>query len=121
VAVLDPVTYRPRPNLKRRRRLLKEFAERIGDPEAGGSSSRKRLTAYRQDAIRCARRLSDAGTQKLSVLREHAGVERAGSIVRDNHYGWFERVERGYYALSPKGERELPDWHDDGGSMQSPG
>ena len=118
VAVLDPVTYRPRPNLKRRHRLLKEFSERIGDPEAGGSASRKRLTAYRQDAIRCAWQLSDAGTQKLSVLRERAGVERAGAIVRDNHYGWFERVERGHYSLSPKGERELPKWPRDAASTQ---
>ena len=112
VAVLDPGTYRPRPNLKRRHRLLKEFAERIGDPEAGGSASRKRLTVYRQDAIRCARHLADAGTQKLSVVRERAGVDRAGAIMRDNHYGWFDRIERGHYALSPKGERELPDWGD---------
>jgi hypothetical protein len=112
VAVLDPAAYRPRPNLKRRHRLLKEFAERIGDPEAGGSASRKRLTAYRQDAIRCALHLADAGIQKLSVVRERAGVDRAGSIMRDNHYGWFDRIERGRYALSPKGERELPEWQD---------
>jgi hypothetical protein len=112
VAVLDPSTYRSRPNLKRRHRLLKEFAERIGDPEAGGSASRKRLTAYRQDAIRCAVHLADAGTQKLSAVRERAGVDRAGPIMRDNHYGWFERAERGHYTLSPKGERELPEWRD---------
>jgi hypothetical protein len=24
--------------------------------------------------------------------------------MADDHYGWFERVERGVYALSPKGE-----------------
>lgn len=110
VPVLDPGGYRPRPNLRRRQRLLKEFAERVGDPEAGGSAARKRLTAYRQDAIRCALHLAEAGTEKLSVLRERAGVDRAGPIVRDNHYGWFERVKRGHYGLSPKGERELPAW-----------
>jgi len=110
VPVLDPAPYRPRPDLPRRRRLLKEFAERVGDPETGGSVARKRLTAYRQDALRCARELADSGVLKLSVLRERTGVARAGAIVRDNHYGWFERVKTGHYELSPKGRRELADW-----------
>ncbi|MGY8798742.1 MAG: DUF2161 family putative PD-(D/E)XK-type phosphodiesterase [Longimicrobiales bacterium] len=110
VAVLDPAPYTPRANARRRERLLKEFAERVGDPEVGGSTSRQRLTAYRQDALRCARELSSEGTLKVSMIRERADVERAGPILRDNHYGWFERVKTGYYELSPKGERELVDW-----------
>jgi len=108
-AVLDPAPYRPRTNSRRRAGLLKEFAERVGDPEAGGSASRPRLTAYRQDAIRCARELA-AGTLKVSVLRDRTGVSRAGPILRDNHYGWFERVKPGHYALTPRGERDLADW-----------
>lgn len=110
VPVLDPAPYRPRTRAGRRERLLREFAERVGDPEDGGSSSRKRLTAYRQDALRCARRLADEGVLKVSVLSERTGVSRAGSILRDNHYGWFDRVRTGYYALSPKGERDLQHW-----------
>lgn len=110
VPVLDPAPYRPRPNVSRRRRLLKEFSERVGDPEAGGSASRQRLTAYRQDALRCARELSETGVLKLSFIREHTGVSRAGSILRDNHYGWFDRVKTGYYDLSPKGRQELDQW-----------
>ena len=112
VPVLDPAPYRPRPNVKRRHRLLREFAERIGDPEVGGSASRQRLTAYRQDALRCARELAESGVLKVSYIREHAGVTRAGPILRDNHYGWFERVRTGHYELSPKGERELLNWSD---------
>jgi hypothetical protein len=110
VAVLDPTPYRPRLNTRKQGRLLKEFAERVGDPEAGGSSSRQRLTAYRQDALRCARELSDSGVLKLSVLRERTGVIRAGPILRDNHYGWFERVTFGHYELTPKGRDELSTW-----------
>jgi hypothetical protein len=82
----------------------------VGDPEAGGSSSRLRLTAYRQDALRCASELAQSGVLKLSVLRERTGVTRSGSILRDNHYGWFDRVKTGHYCISPKGERELADW-----------
>lgn len=110
VAVLDPGPYRPQVNGRRTTRLLKEFTERVGDPEAGGSVSRQRLTAYRQDALRCARELAMGGVLKLSVIRERAGVPRAGPILRDNHYGWFDRVTTGYYQLGPKGRRDLADW-----------
>lgn len=110
VPVLDPSPYRPRSNAQRRDRLLKEFAERVGDPEAGGSASRQRLTAYRQDAIRCARELAETGILKVSVIRERTGVQRAGPILRDNHYGWFDRVKTGHYELSPKGRLDLDRW-----------
>jgi len=108
--VLDPTPYRPRTNTRRRERLLKEFAERVGDPETGGSPSKQRLTSYRQDALRCARELSDADVLKVSDLAARTGVGRAGPILRDNHYGWFERVKLGHYSLSPKGQAELGDW-----------
>ena len=108
--VLDPKPYKPRLDKRRRARLLKEFAERVGDPETGGTSSRKRFTAYRQDALRCARELAEAGVLKVSVLRDRTGVARAGAILRDNHYGWFERIERGHYDLSPRGRREIEEW-----------
>lgn len=110
--MLDPASYRPRSKTRRRERLLKEFAERVGDPEAGGSASRQRLTAYRQDALRCAQEAANAGVLKLSGVRERAGVPRAGPILRDNHYGWFDRVQAGYYDLSPKGHRDLAHWSD---------
>ena len=112
VPVLDPAPYRPKPDTRRRVRLLKEFAERVGDPEDGGSVSRQRLTAYRQDALRCARELAVAGVLKVSVIRDRAGVPRAGPILRDNHYGWFDRVTIGHYDLSPKGQGDLIRWSD---------
>jgi hypothetical protein len=110
VPVLDPAPYRPRTSHRRRSTLLKEFAERVGDPEIGGSAAARRLTAYRQDAVRCARELAAAGVLKVSLLSTRTGVSRAGPILRDNHYGWFERVTVGHYALSPTGERELETW-----------
>jgi hypothetical protein len=110
VPELDPGPYRPRSNVRKRARLLKEFAERAGDPETGGAAAGPRLTAYRQDAIRCAEALAEAGTLKASVVRDRTGVTRAAPILRDNHYGWFERVSRGHYGLSERGRTELADW-----------
>lgn len=110
VPLLDPESYRPRPNIKRKNRLLKEFFERVGDPETGGSASQQRLTAYRQDALRCVGHLHLAGVAKVSVIREATGVERIGEILSDNHYGWFERERRAHYRLSPKGESAKTAW-----------
>ena len=109
-AVLDPGPYRPRAVKDRRARMLKEFAERVGDPIAGGSTNKKRMTSYRQDALRCALGLRREGVTKVSVLAAQTGVERAGPILRDNHYGWFERVEKGYYQLTPSGRGGLEEW-----------
>jgi hypothetical protein len=110
VPVLDPAPYRSRSSHRGRSRLLKEFAERVGDPEVGGSASARRLTVYRQDALRCARELAAAGVLKVSALSDRTGVSRAGPILRDNHYGWFDRVKVGHYALSPEGRRGLKHW-----------
>ncbi len=119
-AVLDPAPYRPRVSATRRRRLLREFSERVGDPEAGGSPARKRLTSYRQNAVLCARLLADRGALRVAVLREETGVSRAGAILGANHYGWFDRVERGVYTLSPKGHHELKSWLDKEAANEGP-
>lgn len=109
-AVLDPAPYKPRADVRRRKRLLKEFSERVGDPHAGGSASGERFTAYRQDALTCGEALAESGVLKVSEVRERTGVERAGAIFTDNHYGWFDRVKRGHYELSPKGVADVRRW-----------
>src|SRR5262245_16197795 len=108
-ALLDPVPYAPRKNKRRAGRLLAEFARRSGDPNMGGSSIGriKLVTAYRQEALRMASVLSARGAQKLAILKASAEAPRGSSIVRDNVYGWFERVDRGIYALTPAGMEAL--------------
>lgn len=98
----DPVPYRPRRDTRRTARLLREHQRRVGDPTQGGSNRRPVMTAYRQEALRCAR-LLEAGPMVLPEMRAMADVPHAGAILRDDVYGWFERVERGTYALTPRG------------------
>jgi hypothetical protein len=100
---LDPVPYQPRKNKRRATLLLKEFAMRVGDPNRGGSNKRPIVTAYRQDALRCAKFLDEQGAAKLSAIRKEANVPRATGILQRDVYGWFIRQERGIYGLSPKG------------------
>jgi hypothetical protein len=106
--VLDPVPYRPRLDKRKAGRLLGEHARRVGDPNRGGSSTRvPMMTAYRQEALRCAELLASNGPMKLAALRLAAGAPRAAAILQQDVYGWFERVERGVYTVSPAGRRGL--------------
>lgn len=107
-AILDPLPYAPRRNTRRIGRLLGEFARRVGDPNAGGSTGRVKLvTAYRQEALRMASVLQARGAQKPAALRADAEAPRAGRILLDDVYGWFARVERGLYTLTPAGAQAL--------------
>ena len=100
---LDPTPYIPRKNKKRQDRMLKEFQHRVGDPNKGGINKTKIMTSYRQDALRCLAFLKKHGPTKASEVAKSANVERARPIMSDDHYGWFERVERGVYTITPKG------------------
>jgi hypothetical protein len=106
--LLDPLPYKPRRNRRKAGRLLGERARRVGDPNVGGQAMRAPLmTAYRQEALRCAASLATNGPMKIAVLKVEADAPRASSIVRSDFHGWFERVERGIYALTPKGRQGL--------------
>jgi hypothetical protein len=96
----DPLPYTPRKNAKRRRLLLREFAARKGDPNVGGCTGVKLMTAYRQDAVLCAEYLRAHGPSRVRDIREMTKVDRAANILRDNHYGWFVREARGIYGLT---------------------
>jgi hypothetical protein len=100
----EPAPYRPRPDRRRRARLISEHARRRGDPSPGGSTRQPIMTAYRQQALDCAERLAD-GPGRVRDLR--AVAPEAGKILLRNVYGWFERSERGVYRLTSAGEAAL--------------
>lgn len=99
---LDPGPYAPRRNAAKAGALLREFHKREGDPNIGGTTGIKRMTAYRQDALRCARALA-GGPLKAALVAKAAGVDRAARLMRDDHYGWFETPARGVFSLTPAG------------------
>src|SRR3546814_11801866 len=77
VPELDPVPYRPRPDKRRRARLLREFANRVGDPNTAGSTRVKIVTAYRPDALRLAAALAggEARAVAASSVERRVGKE----------------------------------------------
>ena len=108
----DPVPFTPRKSKTRRARLLREFQRRIGDPNDGGATRHGLVTGYRQDALRCATYLAEYGRSKGAAVAKDTGVASATRILSDNHYGWFERLDRGVYGLTAQGRRGLADWAD---------
>lgn len=102
----DPGPFTPRKSVARRQALLREFARRAGDPNAGGQTRAGLTTAYRQDALRIAAVLA-AGPSKGASVAATTGIARATRIMADNHHGWFERLSRGVYGLSDTGRKAL--------------
>ncbi|MBB3993262.1 hypothetical protein GGR95_000890 [Sulfitobacter undariae] len=99
----DPGPYVPRKNTKRQATLLREFARRQGDPNDGGQTRAGLVTAYRQDAIKIAIYLFEAGASKGADVARETGVSKATAMMRSNHYGWFEKIEKGVYGITPAG------------------
>lgn len=105
--LLTPDAPMPRKNMKRRSRLVAEHAKRRGDPAAGGSTRQPIMTAYRQQALSCAAQLAQ-GPKRPRDLKPDA--PDAGKILLSNVYGWFDRAERGVYALTEAGKKALERW-----------
>ncbi|ANL29020.1 hypothetical protein AMC90_CH03234 [Rhizobium phaseoli] len=105
--IVSSVSPMPRTNPKRRTRLVSEHQRRRGDPAVGGGSRAPIMTAYRQQALLCAAAL-DQGVARPRDMK--ALTPNAGRILLDNVYGWFERKEKGVYALTPAGQSALLRW-----------
>jgi len=113
----DPGPYEPRKSARKRATLLREFARRQGDPNLGGTRGRI-MTAYRQDAMACAAHLAAHGPCKGAAVKAATGVARATTIMRDDHYGWFVKVQTGVYCLTEKGTCDLADGQDASGAAK---
>lgn len=109
--LLDPAEPQRRTSLKKRAHLLREFAQRSGDYNTGGATRRPLVTAYREAALEVAAYLR-SGPASVADVRAATGRERAGDILADNYYGWFARVSRGVYCLTPAGSEAVERYAD---------
>jgi hypothetical protein len=116
--LMSPAAAPPRREAKRRSRLVEEHRRRSGDPTPGGGSRQPIMTAYRQRALACAAALAEA-PKRLRDLTTHA--PDAARMLITNVYGWFERIERGLYGLTPAGAAALVRWPQRGVAMPADG
>jgi len=105
----EPKPFTPRKIKARKVKLRAEFESRHGDPNKGGMTSVGMMTSYRQGALRCAKVLHDEGACKASYVAKMAGFDKARNLMAANHYGWFEKIDRGIYGLTPEGAKALAD------------
>lgn len=105
--VVAPEPWTPRRNHKKRSRLVTEHRKRRGDPARGGSTRQPIMTAYRQQALAVAGILATAPSRPRDLKPL---CPDAPKILRGNVYGWFERVDRGIYALTDTGRAALERW-----------
>lgn len=106
----EPGAYAPQPARKQKLLLVSEFRERSGDYNVGGSTQRKVVTAYREKALAIAAWLQRRGPLSPRELRRLTGFGKAAPMLQRNVYGWYVRVARGSYALTPAGEAALREY-----------
>ena len=107
IKLFDPVGVKVRKNTRKRQAVLRELLERKNESNVGGSVRQKLMTAYKENAILIACYLRRFGESKPKVMRSWGTGDKTLPILSSNHYGWFERIDRGVYGLSEKGMVEV--------------
>ena len=104
--VLEPSDSPIRKNKKKKEQVRGELENRQVNVNVGGMTRRKIMTAFREKSIRLACLLEKEGQVSTASLRER-GLEEYIVILGRNYDKWFQRVEKGVYALSEKGKEAL--------------
>ncbi len=111
--VVHPGEFSPRRRHRRRAAIIREIDHRYGEFNRGGQpSTTRRFSAYRQRALLTAAILREKERATPQHIRLAGGPKECGRILSANHYGWFDRIERGWYRLSPEGIHAVEEYGD---------
>lgn len=94
---------------KRTSSLLKEIDQRFFEVNiAGVSGSVKKMTAYKEKAIKiaCALDLAKESSPKHLICSYKCSKDTQ-KILNSDYYNWFDKVKRGVYCLSNNGKNFL--------------
>lgn len=95
-------------NKRNRKKLIEEFKGRCADLNTGGSTGEKLMTAYRENALYIACCLEMFGPSSAAKLKKYGtDSKKTYSILYDNHYGWFRKINKGIYSLTDAGKEGL--------------
>ena len=94
-------------NRRRYAQLQKEFSGRHGDHNKGGSARGPRMTVYREQALLVAALLQPLGQASAAQLRRLGAPGKTWHILYDNYDHWFEKCDKGTYALTAAGCQAL--------------
>lgn len=99
--IAEPKVFSGKINTRQKNKLLREFEGRKISKNIGGITGKKLQTAYLETAIHISVLLQRHKTMKITELVAHGCSEKSGKILYHNHYGWFQKIERGIYKLKP--------------------
>lgn len=98
-------------NKGKKKELKAEFMRRKVKSNTGGVHRTKLITSYREDALLVLDALCELGGDgKTSQVRNLCQIEKTTAILRDNYYGWFERIGYGQYKVTQDGYDALEEF-----------
>jgi hypothetical protein len=96
----------------KRESVLKEINGRSADFNVGESNRTKIMTAYKENCIQIACYLRHFGPLSPKALIQLGTGDKTSSILIKNYYGCFERIKRGTYVITEKGQKEIKEFPD---------
>lgn len=100
-------------NKGKKKKLSEEFQKRKVKNNIGGVRGTKLITSYRENALLVLDALLELGGEgKTKDVHSISGVEKSTQIMHDNHYGWFQNVEKGVYKVSECGYDALEEYEE---------
>jgi hypothetical protein len=91
---------------KHARKLVQEFHERKLNMNEGGSHQQGIMTAYKELTMHIVASLSQ-GAKSIQAIRLDVVHPKVSHVLQKNYHGYFERVQRGHYQLTPLGFEAL--------------
>ena len=104
VCEFEPSEFKRRKNYAKKNSAVKEFEGRSLDLNQGGSTKEPIFTVYKEKAIRVAMYLFEHGASSTEEVKTRLDIENTVRILYTNHQGWFKRMSRGVYQLTPEFE-----------------
>lgn len=101
--VAEPFKTDVKINSRKKARLLKEADGRNMDMNVGGSTRTRIITAYTEASVLALCHMELYDILNTAKLRQYGYTDKIRNALRSNAYGWFEKVDRGTYAMSQKG------------------
>ena len=100
-------------NRKKKQALSEEFQKRKSKNNVGGVHGTKLITSYREEALLVLDALLElSGEASTREIRRLCGIEKTTSILYNNHYGWFAKLDRGRYKVSESGLKAVEEFED---------
>ncbi|MDD4688718.1 MAG: DUF2161 family putative PD-(D/E)XK-type phosphodiesterase [Eubacteriales bacterium] len=90
-------------NAKKSKKVTKELSSRSHDYNIGGSTKKKLVTAYRENAIFIACCLLIKGDMTTTQIKKYGTGDKTATILKKNYYDWFEKTDDGLHHLTQSG------------------